>query len=125
MSYRFMRLLLMFDMPTFTPTDRREYRLFRKFLLSEGFLMHQYSVYSKLLLNNTATEAMIGRVEKNKPSKGDITLLKVTERQYANMIYLLGAKNTTVANSDSRLVFLGSDPLDQIELQDIGRTDSD
>jgi CRISPR-associated protein Cas2 len=112
MSYRFMRLLLMFDMPTHTPTDRREYRIFRKFLLSEGFLMHQYSVYSKLLLNNTATEAMIGRVEKNKPPKGDITLLKVTERQYANMIYLLGTKNTTVANTDSRLVFLGSDSLD-------------
>lgn len=47
-------MLLMFDLPTETAEDRKNYRRFRKFLLSEGFLMHQYSVYSKLLLNGSA-----------------------------------------------------------------------
>ena len=49
-----MRMILMFDMPTDTSDDRKAYRRFRKFLLSEGFIMHQFSVYSKLLLNDTA-----------------------------------------------------------------------
>ena len=37
MSYRYMRLLLMFDMPTDTASDRKAYRKFRKFLINEGF----------------------------------------------------------------------------------------
>lgn len=110
MSYRFMRLLLMFDMPTQTSEDKREYRKFRKFLLGEGFLMHQYSVYTKLILNDTASQAMMRRLEKNKPKAGDITILKITEKQFSRMIYLHGSKDLSVANTDARVVFLGSDP---------------
>ena len=117
MSYRFMRLLLMFDMPTKTSADKREYRKFRKFLLGEGFLMHQYSVYTKLILNDTATQTMMSRLEKNKPKSGMISILKVTEKQYARMVYLMGEKNTSVQNSDARIVFLGGDILDGMELE--------
>jgi len=109
MSYRYMRLLLMFDMPTITPTDKRDYRQFRKFLISEGFLMHQYSVYTKLLLNDTQAKSMIARIEKNNPKKGHITLFKITEKQFSSMMYLHGEKNTAVADCDNRLIFLGSD----------------
>lgn len=112
MSYRYMRMILMFDMPTETAEERKAYRKFRKFLLSEGFIMHQFSVYSKLLLNNTANNAMIGRLKVNNPKKGNITLLTVTEKQFARMVYLHGERNISVANSDSRLVFLG-DSYDQ------------
>jgi len=104
-----MRLLLMFDLPTHSPTERRDYRNFRKFLISEGFLMHQYSIYTKLLLNDTATQAMIKRIEKQTPKKGHITLLKVTEKQFAKMIYLNSEKNKAVTNSDERIIILGSD----------------
>ena len=71
--YRKMVLFAMFDMPTDTAEERKAYRKFRKFLLSEGFIMHQYSVYSKLLLNNTANTAMIGRLKGNNPKKGKNT----------------------------------------------------
>ncbi|MGT2949243.1 CRISPR-associated endonuclease Cas2 [Streptococcus devriesei] len=107
MSYRYMRMILMFDMPTDTAEERKAYRKFRKFLLSEGFIMHQFSVYSKLLLNNSANTAMIARLKENNPKKGSITLLTVTEKQFARMIYLNGERDASVANSDSRLVFLG------------------
>ena len=36
MSYRFMRILVFFDLPTETLEDRRNYRHFRKFLMSSG-----------------------------------------------------------------------------------------
>ncbi|EOL41423.1 CRISPR-associated endonuclease Cas2 [Enterococcus phoeniculicola] len=109
MSYRYMRLLLMFDMPTETTLDRKVYRQFRKFLLSEGFIMHQFSVYSKLLLNGTASQAMIERLKKKNPNKGLITLLTVTEKQFSRMVYLSGIKDTSVGNTDARVVFLGDD----------------
>ncbi|SUO50745.1 CRISPR-associated Cas2 family protein [Streptococcus pyogenes] len=97
----------MFDMPTDTAEERKAYRKFRKFLLSEGFIMHQFSIYSKLLLNNTANNAMIGRLREHNPHKGNITLLTVTEKQFARMTYLHGERNNCIANSDERLVFLG------------------
>ena len=70
MSYRFMRMVLMFDMPTQTADERKVYRQFRKFLISEGFIMHQFSVYSKLLLNDSANKAMINRLKAKNPKKG-------------------------------------------------------
>lgn len=108
-----MRMILMFDMPTETVEERKAYRKFRKFLLSEGFIMHQFSVYSKLLLNNSANKAMIDRLQANNPKKGNITLLTVTEKQFARMIYLNGERDMSVANSDKRLVFLGEDYSDE------------
>lgn len=108
-----MRMILMFDMPTETVEERKAYRKFRKFLLSEGFIMHQFSIYSKLLLNNSANKAMIDRLQANNPKKGSITLLTVTEKQFARMIYLNGERDMSMANSDKRLVFLGEDYSDE------------
>ena len=62
MSYRYMRMILMFDMPVETAEERKAYRKFRKFLINEGFIMHQFSVYSKLLLNNSANNALLERL---------------------------------------------------------------
>lgn len=106
MSYRYMRMLLMFDMPTETVDERKAYRKFRKFLINEGFIMHQFSVYSKLLLNNSASNAMLDRLKANNPKKGNITLLTVTEKQFARMIYLNGQRDDSIGNTDSRIVFL-------------------
>lgn len=107
MSYRYMRMILMFDMPVETAEERKAYRKFRQFLIDEGFIMHQFSIYSKLLLNNSANNAMIERLKSHNPKKGSITLLTVTEKQFSRMIYLCGERDTSVANSDARLVFLG------------------
>lgn len=113
MSYRYMRMILMFDMPVDTAEERKAYRKFRKFLIDEGFIMHQFSIYSKLLLNNSANNAMIERLKTRNPKKGNITLLTVTEKQFSRMIYLNGEHDTSVANSDTRLVFLGEVPGDE------------
>ena len=104
-----MRMLLMFDMPTETVDERKVYRKFRKFLINEGFIMHQFSVYSKLLLNNSASNAMLDRLKANNPKKGNITLLTVTEKQFARMIYLNGQRDDSIGNTDSRIVFLGEE----------------
>lgn len=95
-------------MPTETAVERKAYRKFRKFLLSEGFIMHQYSVYSKILLNDSANKSMIHRLKQNNPDKGLITLLTVTEKQFAKMIYLSGERDSTVSNSDARIIYLGN-----------------
>ena len=88
MSYRFMRVLVLFDLPVLTGDQRREYARFRKFLLKSGFLMLQESVYCKLALNTTAVNGI------------------VTEKQYAKMDLIVGNVKSEVLNTDERLVIL-------------------
>lgn len=106
MSYRFMRVLVMFDLPSTTSADKREYRRFRKFLLKSGFIMQQESVYSKLALNTTAANSIVENVRKNKTSTGIIQMLVITEKQYGKMEFVVGEKNTGIIDSDERLVIL-------------------
>ena len=49
-----MRLMVFFDLPVETAMQRKEYRLFRKFLIKDGYLMLQESVYAKLVVNDGA-----------------------------------------------------------------------
>lgn len=106
MSYRFMRVLVFFDLPTITSDERKEYTRFRKFLLKIGFIMMQESVYSKLALNTTVADAIVSNVRKNKPSAGLVQLLTLTEKQFSKMEFIVGEKNSHVIDSDERLIDL-------------------
>ena len=106
MSYRFMRVLVLFDLPVLTGDQRREYARFRKFLLKSGFLMLQESVYCKLALNTTAVNGIVDHIHKNKPEEGLVQLLTVTEKQYAKMDLIVGNVKSEVLNTDERLVIL-------------------
>lgn len=87
---RYMRLLVFFDLPVETASQRKSYRLFRKHLLKDGFLMIQESVYAKLVTNDGAANSVVARLRKNRPPSGLVQVLKVTERQYATMDYITG-----------------------------------
>ena len=89
MTYRFMRVIVFFDLPTTTLEDRREYNRFRKYLIKSGFIMMQESVYSKLAQNSGVADAVINNVRKNKPTEGLVQLLSVTEKQFQKMEYIL------------------------------------
>lgn len=101
-----MRILVFFDLPVLTSKQRRDYRQFRKFLMKNGFMMLQESVYCKLAQNSTVAEAIIVNVKKNKPGEGLVQMLKVTEKQYAKMEYIVGGSHSEVLDSDERLVVL-------------------
>ena len=106
MSYRFMRMLLFFDLPMVESQDRREYTRFHKYLIKSGFIMLQQSVYAKLLLNSTAVVMAAENVRKNKPPTGLIQVLTVTEKQFARMEFILGEFSSEVIDSNERLIIL-------------------
>ena len=101
-----MRVLVFFDLPVLTEKNRKEYRDFRKFLIKSGFLMMQESVYCKLAQNSAAADAIAENVKRNKPSAGLVQLLKVTEKQYSKMEFIVGRNTTNVLDSDERLVII-------------------
>lgn len=106
MMYRFMRVLVFFDLPIVTSEQRRIYTRFRKFLIRNGFVMLQESVYSKICLNNSGVNAARDAVKKNRPTQGLVQLLVVTEKQFARMECITGAVNSEYITTDERTVFL-------------------
>lgn len=101
-----MRLMVMFDLPTETAQDRKNYRQFRKALLSEGFIMMQESIYVRITVNKKAAELLEQRVAQVAPADGLIQTLTVTERQYASMKFMAGTPNTEIGNQDLKVVVI-------------------
>ena len=101
-----MRILVLFDLPITTLENKRSYRAFRKYLLKNGFMMMQESVYCRMVLNVTVRDSVIETIRRGKPSDGIVQLLTVTERQFAGMEYITGSYQTDVVDTDERLVIL-------------------
>jgi len=106
MNYRFMRVVVFFDLPVLTAFERRSYSQFRKCLLKAGFMMVQESVYCKMAINTSAADAIIENIRKNSPPDGLVQVLKITEKQYNKMEFIVGEKSSEILDTDERLVVL-------------------
>lgn len=101
-----MRVIVMFDLPTETAEQRRNYSRFRRQLIKNGFIMMQESVYTRMLLTQSAAKAVSQTIRKLKPPEGLVQMLTITEKQFANMEYVLGEWKKETIDSDERLVIL-------------------
>jgi CRISPR-associated endoribonuclease cas2 len=106
MSYRYMRIVVFFDLPVLTESNRKDYRTFRKYLIKSGFMMVQESVYCKLAQNSSVADAVVKNIKKNKPHEGLVQVLRVTEKQYNKMDFIVGERTGDVLASDERLIIL-------------------
>lgn len=106
MSYRYMRIIVFFDLPTTTYSDQKEYNKFHKFLISAGYAMMQESVYIKLALNMSIVHSEKLKLKKNKPKKGLVQVLIITEKQFSQILYLVGEKNNKILDKEDRLIVL-------------------
>lgn len=104
MNFRYMRLMIFFDLPVLTSKEQRAYRQFRKFLTQNGFIMMQESVYTKLVANNVTSIAEKEKVRKNLPPAGLVEMLEITENQFAKIEYLVGKQQSVVVDSCDRIV---------------------
>ncbi len=101
-----MRVIVMFDLPVTTAVGRKEYTRFRKYLIKTGFIMLQESIYCRLATNDTAAETIVSNVRSHKPNDGLVQVLRVTEKQFARMEYIVGEPTNGVLDSSERIVFL-------------------
>lgn len=99
-----MRLIVFFDLPTLTRKDLAQYRKFRKFLLDNGFVMMQESVYCRLVLNNNSGALLKKQIIKNLPADGLVQLMQITEKQYADILTLSGKQNNNVVSTIDRII---------------------
>lgn len=101
-----MRTIVFFDLPNVYSNDKKNYLMFRKFLINEGFIMMQESVYSKIVLNSQQSNALVDRIRKKAPKRGIIQVLNITEKQYAQIEYIIGNNNSKIIDNEDRLIVL-------------------
>jgi len=83
----------MFDLPVDTPNEKRQYRIFRKELLRNGFTMLQYSIYCRAIPNRSAGKKYENAIKRFLPVQGEVRLMAVSEKQYNDMQVLVGSRS--------------------------------
>ena len=91
-AYRAMWLVAMFDLPTETPENKRDYTRFRKALLKDGFMMLQFSIYARFLASEEAAEAHRRIIRAAIPPLGQVRLMAITDHQFGKMEVFYGRK---------------------------------
>ncbi len=91
-SYTVMWIIAMFDLPTETRKERKLASQFRKELLKDGFVMFQFSIYIRHCSSHENAEVHKKRVQKMLPSKGNVCLACITDKQFAAMDIYFGKK---------------------------------
>lgn len=91
-AYRIMWVLILFDLPTETKTDRKTASKFRKEILKDGFTMFQFSIYLRHCSSRENADTHIKRVKKILPEKGHIGILCITDKQFGDMEIYYGKK---------------------------------
>lgn len=89
---KFMWLFVFFDLPTKTKRERRKYTQFRNHLIKDGFIMMQFSVYTRICKGDDSVETHKKRVKEHIPSKGNVRMISITDLQYSKMETIIGIK---------------------------------
>ncbi|MDO5139655.1 MAG: CRISPR-associated endonuclease Cas2 [Oscillospiraceae bacterium] len=71
------------------PTNKRgtkaAYTAFRKYLLSDGFILWGPELYMRVVTNRKSADTHIRRLQNEHPNTGIIRILRLTEKQFASI----------------------------------------
>lgn len=82
---------------------RKEYSLFRKHLLDDGFTMMQYSVYARHCASKENAEVHIDRIKQHLPPDGEVRVITITDKQFERMMVFWGKLRKAPEVSPSQL----------------------
>ncbi len=99
-----MWLLAMFDLPMKTKMQKREYSRFRKFLIGEGFVQLQLSVYAKFCSTRENAYKYCNYITAAVPPNGQVRVIMITDKQFGEMISLYGKTVQEVEKKPEQLL---------------------
>ncbi len=99
-----MWLVVMFDVPSVTKEEKREYLHFRKYLIGEGFIQLQFSVYAKFCASRENTVKYHRYIKEIVPPDGYVRLLMITDKQFSEMVSLYGKSEKEVEKKPVQLL---------------------
>ena len=94
---KLMWMMVMFDLPTETPEERKAASDFRNFLQKKGFTMAQFSVYFRFTGSREESVKYVRAVKKYAPKVGDICILFFTDKQFGDIIHIKNRKSDNLA----------------------------
>ena len=80
-----MWVIVLFDLPVRSKTERRSAASFRKGLLEAGFQMLQYSVYARPCASQENAATHVRRIRMRLPGGGQVRILSLTDKQFGRM----------------------------------------
>ena len=95
----------MFDLPTATSAERKDYTRFRKFLLKNGFSMSQFSVYFRLVSSKDRVKRFEQKIASALPKQGKVQVITITDKQYENIKSYDGHDPAIVKKPDQLQLF--------------------
>ncbi len=104
-GFRSMWIIVMFDLPTDTKKARKAYHGFRKELLSDGFVMLQFSIYARHTPSEENAMAHENRIKNFLPYDGEVRLLKITDKQFERMKIFHGKTRKATEETPKQLTF--------------------
>lgn len=98
-----MWVLVFFDLPTETLTDRKVAARFRKNLLDDGFAMFQFSIYMRFCASRENTEVHMKRTKNALPKKGKVGIMQITDKQFGMIELFHGQKEVEPESPSQQL----------------------
>ena len=99
-----MRIMVMFDLPTVSAEEKKQYTRFRKYLLREGFLQLQFSVYAKFCASRENAQKYYNYIQTAVPPDGRVRLLMITDKQFGDMVSLYGKTSEEIEKKPEQLL---------------------
>ena len=84
-------MIVAFDLPVKTKKQRKLATEFRNYLIKDGFLMIQYSVYARPCVSFARQQTHVQRLKSNLPEEGCVRSFMVTRWQWEHGFILYGA----------------------------------
>lgn len=100
-----MWIVVMFDLPTDTKAARRAYTQFRKQLITDGFIMMQYSVYARHCGTDDNAQVHINRTKGALPDDGEVRILTLTDKQFSKVQTFYGKIRKPTEKAPEQLQF--------------------
>lgn len=105
-EYRIMWIICCFDLPVTTKENKKTAADFRKFLLQDGFIMLQFSVYARHCPSPDKAQVHIKRIYQNLPPEGAVLIYKITDKQFGEAILFRNTQKKKPPEASRQLVLL-------------------
>lgn len=97
-------MIVSFDVPVETKHDRREYRVFHKYLKQSGYVLLHQSLYIKMI-RSSSFQHEYRELRMNAPNKGNVLALPLTLNAFRKMTAIAGENFDFESFSEEILCF--------------------
>lgn len=81
-GWSMMWIICMFDCPVRTKTETRKATRFRNYLLDNGFVMKQFSVYIKPVKSLEVGRTLVRKISNFVPDNSSVSFIYITDKQF-------------------------------------------